>query len=219
MGKPDDDESGFAFAKLVGADNYKKRAREMRYSLESAGLWDQTLSNVENPKPAPIGLKGEDLLNEAKLERQKKRTDKIKAWNKSNSKCKGYLGLMCLGHFQQKLQAIKSDWEVHDLWQSLKRRYTLQNTASKWATIISVDELSYANRKNMAEYHSKYYPLKANISEQKIMIEDALKIQMLSNLGPSFKTYLTVVNDRMQKDENLRTMKPYLNPLRKRRLV
>lgn len=93
------------------------------------------------------------------------------------------------------------------------------NTVIKWATIISVDELSYANCKNMAEYHSKYYPLKANISEQKIMIEDALKISLLNNPGPSFKTYLTVLNDRMRKDENLRTMKPYPNPLRKRRLV
>ena len=26
---------------------------------------------------------------------------------------------------------------------------------------------------------------------------------MLNNLGPAFKTYLTVVNDRMWKDENL----------------
>lgn len=63
----------------------------------------------------------------------------------------------------------------------------------KRATLISIDELYYANCKNMAEYHSKYYLLKANISEQKIKIEDALKIRMLNHLGPSFKTYLTVV--------------------------
>ena len=55
----------------------------------------------------------------------------------------------------------------------------------------------------MAEYRSKYYALKASIKEQSITIEDALKIRMLNNLGPTFKIYPTVVNDRMQKDEQL----------------
>lgn len=93
---------------------------------------------------------------------------------------------MCLGHIQQRFQAIKSDLEVHGLWQCMKKRYTLQNSASKRATIISIDELSYSTCKNMAEYHSKYYPLKANISEQKITIEDTLKIRMFNHLRPSF---------------------------------
>ena len=55
----------------------------------------------------------------------------------------------------------------------------------------------------MAEYCSKYYALKASIKEQSITIEDAFKIRMLNKLGPAFKTYLTVVNNRMQKDEQL----------------
>lgn len=204
MGKPgDDSEPGFSFAKLDGADNYKKWAREMRYSLESAGLWDHTLPNAENPKPVPILLKGNDFDDDAKVDRQEKRADKITAWNKNNLKCKGYLGRMCLGHIQQEFQAVKTDWLAHELWEWLKKRYTLQNTASKWATITSVDELSYASCKNMAEYRSKYYALKASILEQKITIEDALKIRMLNNLGPAFKTYLTVVNDRMRTDEKL----------------
>ncbi len=38
MGKSGDDKPGFSFSKLAGADNYKKWAREMGYSLESAGL-------------------------------------------------------------------------------------------------------------------------------------------------------------------------------------
>lgn len=66
-----------------------------------------------------------------------------------------------------------------------------------------MDELIYATYKNMAEYRSEYYALKASIKEQSITIEDALKIWMLNNLGPAFKTYLTVVNDWMRKDEKL----------------
>ena len=110
---------------------------------------------------------------------------------------------MCLGHIQQEFQAVSTNWTAHALWEWLKKRYTLQNTASKWSTIISVDERFYASCKNMAEYRSKYYSLKASISEQKITIEDALKIRMLNNLGPAFKTYLTVVNDRMRTNERL----------------
>ena len=55
----------------------------------------------------------------------------------------------------------------------------------------------------MTEYHSKYYAAKASIQEQNITIEDALKIWMLNNLGPTFKTYLTVINDQIQKYEKL----------------
>ena len=55
----------------------------------------------------------------------------------------------------------------------------------------------------MAKYCSKYYALKTSIKEQSITIKDALKIPMLNNLGPVFKTYLTIVNDQMQKDEKL----------------
>ena len=203
LGKSRDDDPGFFFAKLAGVDNCKKWAREMRYSLESAGLWDHTLSDEENPKPVAIVVKDKDLEDDAKFERQEKRVDEIIVWTKNNVKCKGYIGRMCLGHIQQAFQAVKTDWLAHELWEWLKKRFTLQNTASKWATNTSIEELTYATCKNMADYRSKYYALKASIKEQSITIEDALKIRMLNNLGHAFKTYLTVVNDRMRKDEKL----------------
>ena len=101
MGKFGDDEAGFSFAKLAGADNYKKWAREMRYSLKYAKLWDHTLSDTENPKPVTIVLLDEDLKNDTKLERQEKRADKIIAWTKNNVKCKGYIRRICFDHIQQ----------------------------------------------------------------------------------------------------------------------
>ena len=165
MGKSGDNEPRFSLAKLAAADNYKKWAREMQYFLESAGLWDHTLSDEENPKPVAIVLKAEALNDDAKLKRQEKRTDKIIAWTKNNVKCKGYIGCMGLGYIQQEFQAVKTDWAAHDLWEWLKKKYNLQNTASKWATITSIDELTYATCKNMAEYRSKYYALKASIKK------------------------------------------------------
>ena len=69
--------------------------------------------------------------------------------------------------------------------------------------IIFVNESSYAIWKNIAEYRSKYYALKAKITEQRITIEDALKFQILNNLWPSFRTYLTIVNDCIGRDAKL----------------
>lgn len=74
---------------------------------------------------------------------------------------------------------------------------------NKWVTITSIDELTYITCKNMAKYCFKYYALKTSIKKQNITIKDALKIQILNNLSPIFKTYLTIVNNWMQKNEKL----------------
>lgn len=55
----------------------------------------------------------------------------------------------------------------------------------------------------MAKYCSKYYALKTIIKKQNITIKDALKIWILNNLGSVFITYLTIINNQMQKDKKL----------------
>lgn len=52
----------------------------------------------------------------------------------------------------------------------------------------------------MAEYRLKYHTLRASIKEQNISIKDAHKFGMVHKPGPASKSYLTVVNDQMQKD-------------------
>ncbi len=165
MGKSGDDEPGFSFAKLAGADNYEKWAQEMRYSLESSRLWDHTLPDEENSKPVGLIFKDKELKDDVKLEHQKKRANKIIAWTKNNVKCKGYIGRICLSHIQQEFLAVKTDGLANDPREWLKKRYTPQITASKSATITSIDELTYATCKKMPEYRSKYYALKASIKE------------------------------------------------------
>ena len=77
MGKSADDEPGFSFAKLTGADNYKKWVREIQHSLESVGLRNHIFSDTENLKLVAIVLLSEDLKNDTKLERQENCADKI----------------------------------------------------------------------------------------------------------------------------------------------
>lgn len=109
---------------------------------------------------------------------------------------------MCSAYSTRDL-GFKTNWFAKDFQKWLKKRYILQNTANKQATIVSMDDLLYTNCKNMAEYRSKYYVLKANIIEQNITIKDAIKIQMLKNLGFIFKTYFTIINNQMQKKKKL----------------
>ena len=114
MGKSSDDKPEFSFAKLAGADNYKKQAREMRYSFKSAGYWDHTFPDEENPKSVAIILKDKQLKDDVKLERQEKHADKIIVWTKNNVKCKGYIGRICFGHIQQVFQAVKTELLTHE---------------------------------------------------------------------------------------------------------
>ena len=120
-----DDKPGLSFAKLADADNYIKWAREKHYSLESARLWDHSLSDKENPKPVAIILKEKDLEDDVKLKRLKKLADNIIALAKSNVKCKGYIDCICLNQIQQEFQAVKTDWLAQDLLEWLKKRYTI----------------------------------------------------------------------------------------------
>lgn len=61
----------------------------------------------------------------------------------------------------------------------------------------------YANCENITEYQSKCFVLKASIKELSIKIKDALKIEMLNNLGLAFKTYFTIVNNPIWRNKKL----------------
>lgn len=80
---------------------------------------------------------------------------------------------------------------------------------------MSIKAVSYTNYKNIAEYRSKYYILKANVIKQSIIITDALKIQILNNLEFVFKTYLTVGNNWMQKEKKLEEYKTLFKVIKK----
>ena len=67
----------------------------------------------------------------------------------------------------------------------------------------------------MAEYRSRYHALKASIKEQSITIKDALKIRMLNNFGPKFKTNFTIVNDRIRTNEKLEEDKALFKAIEK----
>ncbi len=79
MVQDNEKQPGFAFKKLPDGENYKEWARQIRYYLESTGLWDYLLSIFTNLKQAPIVLSKKNLKGNVKLERQKKCVNKITA--------------------------------------------------------------------------------------------------------------------------------------------
>ena len=99
---------------------------------------------------------------------------------------------------------MKIDLLTHSLWKSLKKSYTLQNTTNKYIIITFIDELPNAKYKNQTDYYFKYFSFKASIKKQTIFIKGGLKIQMLNKFGLSFKTFLTVVNNKIWTYEKLK---------------
>ena len=54
------------------------------------------------------------------------------------------------------------------------------------------------NCKNLDEYRFKYYQLKKQIKNHEIIIENQLKIKILNNLSLAYKSYMTILHDKMR---------------------
>ena len=85
--------SEYTFAKLSGAENYKKWAREMIFALKDSGLWGY----VDGTILRPVSLAAEEkeptvtISAEAKQDMQ----DKIDLWTKDDARALGKMGQMC----------------------------------------------------------------------------------------------------------------------------
>lgn len=106
MGKTDNNKPKFAFAKLASANNYKKWACEMKYSVKSAKLWKHTLLSIENLKFFAIKLKGENFFSHVKLEQQKNKPTKSKLETKAISSAKNTLATYALITFNKHFRLL-----------------------------------------------------------------------------------------------------------------
>ena len=63
---------------------------------------------------------------------------------------------------------------------------------------MNLENLFMKNCKNLDEYRFKYYQLKKQIKNHEIIIENQLKIKMLNNLSLAYKSYMTILHDKMR---------------------
>lgn len=69
----------FLFAKPSKAENYKKWARVMQYSMKSVRLRDHIFEDKKNSVLTLMVLRGKNVEDEIKLKRHEKQTNKIQA--------------------------------------------------------------------------------------------------------------------------------------------
>lgn len=82
----------------------------------------------------------------------------------------------------------------------MKKSYTVQKIATRWANIISINELIFIEGKIMEEYFFIYYVSQASIKEQFSSIKNMLKMWLFNHLALIFKTYFTFIIPSIQND-------------------
>ena len=103
---------------------------------------------------------------------------------------------MCTNIVQKEFLTVKSlvEWDPKELWDWLKRRYTLQNFTSKWSLLDKLYEIQHSEYKNVTEYISHIKDASAEIEDLKISISEAVVIHALNNLNSHFRPYLAILS-------------------------
>ncbi len=120
---------------------------------------------------------------------------------------------MCFNTVQKEFLAGKNStkWDPKELWDWLKKCYTLQNFVSKWSALDKLHAIRHNECKNVTEYMSGIKDAIAEIEDLKISISEAAISHALNNLDSHFRPYLVILSQNAWEKEKL----PTLNKLTK----
>lgn len=93
-----------------------------------------------------------------------------------------------------------------ELWDWLKKRYTLQNFASNWNALDRLHAIRHCECKNVTEYMSRIKDASAEIEDLKISISEVVVIHALNNLDSHFRPYLAILSHDAREKEKLPTL-------------
>ena len=128
------DKRNFTFAKLKGADNYKQWKRHMTVTLDRLRVLQHLKSDEENPSSVALVLFIADETNIAKVDVADRRQATVDKFYDKRYLVRGLILEMVVDSIQQELLAKKfiDKWTPYTLWEYLKNKYTIKNTASQW---------------------------------------------------------------------------------------
>ncbi len=86
-----------------------------------------------------------------------------------------------------------------------RKRYTLQNFASKWTALGKLHAIHHSECKNITDYMSQIKDARSEIEDLKISMDDAV-IHALNNLDSKFRPYLTILNHQARQKAQLPTL-------------
>ncbi len=134
--------------------------------------------------------------------------DKIQDFDLGVRKTAAKISRICTEIVQKEFLAVKTstEWNPKELWDWLKKRYTLQNFASKWNALDKLYAIRHSECKNIAEYISHIKDASAEIEDLKISISEAVVIHALNNLDSHFRPYLVILSHDARKKEKLPTL-------------
>ncbi len=99
-----------------------------------------------------------------------------------------------------------TEWNPKEPWDWLKKRYTLQNFASKWNALDKLHAIQHKECKNVAEYMSRIKDASTEIEDLKISISEAVVIHALNNFDSHFRPYLAILSHNAWEKEKLPTL-------------
>ena len=112
---------------------------------------------------------------------------------------------MCTDRVQNEFLALKplKEWNPRELWDWLKKRYTVQTITSKWNALDKLHAIRHSEYKNVSECMSR---IKAEINDLKIDISDLVVIHALNHLDPNFQPYLSILRHDAREKGKLPTL-------------
>ncbi len=194
----------FIFKKFQGAENYKQWNRDMTFALQDTKLWDHIMGYGRRPTELKETLDDD----EDKKERIHLRWERIQDFNLDVRKTAAMISKMNTDIGQKEFLAVKTstEWNPKKLWDWFKKRYTLQNFASKWKALDKLHAIRHSECKNVAEYMSRIKDASAEIEDLKINISEAVVIYPLNNLDSHFRLYLAILSHDAREKEKLSTI-------------
>lgn len=197
-------EKEFTFKKLRGAENYKQWNRDMTFALQDAKLWDHIMGSAKRPPE----LKETSDDDEDRKERIYQRWKKVRDFDLDVRKTAAKISRMCTDTVQKEFLAVKTstEWDPKELWDWLKKRYTLQNFASKCNALDKLHAIRHSECKNVTEYMNRIKDASTEIEDLKISISEAVVIHALNNLDSHFRPYLAILSHDVREKEKLPTL-------------
>ena len=177
----DKDNIPYTFAKLSGNASYQKWSQEMTFALQETELWGYITD--DQIKPQELIEKKDDNKDRLKKTDQRK-LDRLE-FDEKERRVIGKIGKMCTGDVQQEFLAIKDiskkeNWTPKELWDHLKRGYTLKNWSAKWIAFHRLEELDYSCCKSIEEYGSNARDILAELTNIALNIEQVVLLKLLN---------------------------------------
>ena len=176
----------------------------MTFALQDAKLW----GHIDGSARRPPVLKEKPDDDEDRKERIYQRWEKIQDFDLNVIKTTAKISRMCSDTVQKEFLAVKNstEWDPKELWDWLKKRYTLQNFASKWSALDKLHAIRHSECKNVTEYMSRIKDASAEIDDLRISISEAVVIHALNNLDSHFRPYLAILSHDAREKEKLPTL-------------